>query len=154
MCYSPKCMRLGFSPEGNPESPFFTLTRHKYDDGAIDVTVPTGFSTDLTSGIKCIGQILLLAAPFAAYYTPLLWVLFGVAVVTIIIRDPLGRHQRAALFHDYCYRNQESVDNDRFTADAIYRIMLKRDNVSALRSNISYLGLRLFGWIAWNKNKK
>jgi hypothetical protein len=153
MCYHPYSMMLGFCPQDNPESPFYTLAPHTYDDGVVDVTVPANFWTDFTSGIKFLGQALLVLGPIF-WYVGYLWVLYVVAVVAILIRDPLGRHQRASVFHDYCYRNQEVVDNCRFTADAIYRVMLTHDGVGVVRRNAHYYGLRMFGWYAWNKNAR
>jgi len=56
-----------------------------------------------------------------------------------------------AIVHDWFYRQQMI---DRNLADTIFRAMLTEDGVSKWKCAAIYYSLRLFGWIAWNKNTK
>ena len=56
---------------------------------------------------------------------------------------------REAILHDYFYRTQPIT---RRQADHIFFSLLKKK--LPLRSRIIHLALRLFGWIAWHKNKQ
>ena len=56
---------------------------------------------------------------------------------------------REAVLHDYFYRTQHIR---RKLADKIFFNLLK--NHLPFRSRLIYWSLRLFGWIAWNENKK
>lgn len=57
---------------------------------------------------------------------------------------------REAIFHDYLYATQiyskEEADMMLYTDTAIYLAKRKR--------KLMYAGLKMFGWIAWNKHKK
>lgn len=110
-------MVLVFDPDMDGARPWRTIDEHIYKDGQIRVEVPRGFATDL-----------------ASVPSWLLW-----------LYDPGGRHQRAALFHDWLY-SDDSVS--RFDADAIFRIILRRDGVSKFRTFWLYLAVRVFGGFA------
>lgn len=54
-----------------------------------------------------------------------------------------------AVLHDYLYRTQT---DSRKVADSIFFNLLK--DKMPVRSRLIYWSLRLFGWIAWNSNRK
>ena len=149
--FFPETMMLGFDPHGDSEKPYYTLRQHTYDDGMIDMVVPENFKTDLTTHPRKLGWIILALLPFGYLMPSISTALALVAGIALVIRDPLGRHQRAALFHDLNYQKQKY---DRYTADAVYAIMLKEDGVGWVRRTVHYLGLRLFGLYAWRVNKR
>lgn len=64
--------------------------------------------------------------------------------------NPNGRWQRAAAFHDAAYRKQNC---SRYDADAMFRAIMLRDGVGALRAFWMYAAVRCFGWIAWRRNR-
>ncbi len=87
----------------------------------LELEIPAGFITDFAS-------------------TPrLLWPLF----------PPTGPWMRAALVHDYCYREQ--VPFSRFLADALFREVMRLDGVPRWRRIVFYWAVRLFGWLWWRK---
>ena len=144
-------MMLGFDTYDKKFTPWFTLREHRYDDGLVRMAVPQDFKTDLTTHPKHLHWYLLALWPASYLCAWLPHVMIAVAILTIWVRDPLGRHQRAALFHDWNYRNQEY---DRYTADVVYMIMLKEDGVGWIRRHLHYSALRAFGWIAWKRNAR
>lgn len=59
---------------------------------------------------------------------------------------------REAILHDFLYATQPC---DRETADMVFRDELKKAHkLSAIRRGLMYRGLRLGGWVAWNKHTK
>ncbi|MEO2046461.1 MAG: DUF1353 domain-containing protein [Pirellulales bacterium] len=65
--------------------------------------------------------------------------------------DPRGRHQRAAMYHDAVYSNQHCT---RFEADALFRAIMKADNVPKWRVLAMFWAVRIFGGKAWKNNRK
>ena len=63
--------------------------------------------------------------------------------------DP--RTLRAGLFHDYLYRNQPR-DWTREEADCLFYEFCREDGLGLRRSLNAWLGLRIFGGIAWRQN--
>jgi len=64
--------------------------------------------------------------------------------------------QAASLIHDYLYRFAKYDDGTictRLEADQIYYTMLKGTTYKITRA-FFFAGLRLFGWIAWNRHRK
>jgi len=116
-------MLLRHDPKGDAKNPWIVQGIHKFSDDCVTVSVPSGFRTDLAS-------------------VPL-WLLWLIS--------PFGNHQRAALFHDYCYRRQPM---SRFTADAIFRIVMERDGVPCWKTWILFYAVRCFGWAAWRANAR
>lgn len=104
-----------------PDAPIITLCPHVFSNNdVVTLNVPEEFRSDLASVPR------------------LLHFLF----------DPLGRHQRAALFHDWLYSTQPV---SRQLADALFRAIMELDNVSSWRRWLMYFGVRLFGGYAWRK---
>jgi len=120
--FDPPYLSLRFDPFGG-DKPWMTVGTHNYRDGMIVYSVPSGFRTDLDS------------------VPSLLRILF----------PSNGRFKRAALFHDFAYRQQKG---SRFTADAMFRTIMQRDGVAAWRVLLMYYGVRLFGGFAWRSNRK
>lgn len=61
-----------------------------------------------------------------------------------------NRAMRAAFAHDYVYR----IHPDGWTkalADAMFYALLIRGGIPELRAWLAYLGVWLFGWLAWRK---
>jgi hypothetical protein len=91
---------------------------------AIHVEVPMGFITDFAS-------IPLLLQP--------------------IVGKPTGRHGVAAVVHDYGYAHNRY---DQETWDMIMLDIMKLSGVGWLRRNTIYYGLRVGGFVAWNKYRR
>ncbi len=89
-----------------------------------ELRIPAGFKTDLASIPR------------------LLWAIF----------PPTGKNMRAAIVHDYCYRQR--VPFSRFLADAVFREIMIRDGVPAWRRMAMYYAVRAFGWLWWSKGEK
>lgn len=63
----------------------------------------------------------------------------------------------AALIHDWIYRYPRYDNGTKITrleADQIYYIYLKHLGVWSWTRKLFYAGVRLFGWIAWNKHRR
>ena len=91
-----------------------------WNDGAEHHTVLAGFETDLAS--------------LPGFIKPLL--------------SKLGKHQRAAVLHDYLYRNKTC---GKAWADRQMNRAMKNDGVSLFRRGVIMVGLFVGGWIGWNK---
>lgn len=75
-----------------------------------------------------------------------------------------GRHDAAAIVHDYLYRYQPLVlDRKRGTgyvritrldSDRIFRRIMKELGVGCVRRNLMYRAVRLGGWAPWNRSRK
>ena len=102
------------------------------------ITIPCGYKTDLAS------------VPRFAWF----WL------------APQGRHQYAALLHDFLYdqhhlgitkvrRNPERPDLDlpltKAWADAKFLEAMKRSQIGVFTRTVMYWAVRLFGGRAWNK---
>lgn len=118
----PEGVYVLFDPHTNKRSPFVTTRAHSYRSLVLSITIHSGFRCN-----------------FASVPWFLMWLF-----------SPLGLHQRAALFHDYCYAVHPC---SRFTADSIFRSILKNDGVSRWRRCLLYYGVRLFGKRAWHKTR-
>lgn len=121
--FDPPRMRLEFDPQGDAKRPWVTACVHTFRSGPIEFQVPAGFRTDLASVPRC-----------------LLW-----------LHDPLGLHQRAALFHDGAYELQPC---SRLEADLIFAAALEVDQVPAWRRASLFWAVRLLGWWRWEKARE
>lgn len=63
---------------------------------------------------------------------------------------PWAKYGNAAVVHDYCYWEQSM---SRKTADAVILEGMKDMGVYWLTRKLIYCALRLFGWIAWCRNR-
>lgn len=77
------------------------------------------------------------------------------------IAPPFGLSKRAAITHDFLYRNRGYYDADhqfhpvtRQQADAVYHELCEAKGLPAWRSNIRWAVLRLVGWKAWNDDAR
>ena len=62
-----------------------------------------------------------------------------------------------ALVHDYLYRFARYDDGtpcSRLEADQIYYTILRKLGTWRITRVVFFAGLRMFGWIAWNKHRK
>lgn len=64
---------------------------------------------------------------------------------------PWAQYGNAAVVHDYCYWMQEV---SRKQADAVILEGMKDLGVGWATRILIYWALRLFGWIAWRKNRR
>ena len=62
-----------------------------------------------------------------------------------------GRYGNAAVVHDYCYWSQIYT---RKRSDEIFKEGMVVLQVSSLLRNIIYYAVRIFGFMAWRKNKR
>lgn len=67
------------------------------------------------------------------------------------ILPPDGDFEIAALIHDYLYQNNLFT---RAFADSEMLRFSNATNQSRVDNYIRFLGVRAFGWIVWNKNRK
>ncbi len=63
-----------------------------------------------------------------------------------------GRHRRAAVVHDYIYREAGRHTWTRKEADKCFLEAMKVDGVPKLRALTMYSAVRIGGWRTWNKN--
>jgi hypothetical protein len=61
-----------------------------------------------------------------------------------------ARVRGAAIVHDYLYRYQEMT---RKESDKVYAWILTQNGVTRAKAWASYRALRMFGGLAWRKNK-
>ena len=88
----------------------------------IKIEVPEGFVTDLAS---------------------LPW-------FTSALFKKLGRHQRAAVLHDYLYRKKTFAKR---YSDQQFNMAMQQDGVVKWRRKLIMAGLAVGGWVGWSKNK-
>jgi len=88
------------------------------------IVVPIGFITDFASVPR------------------LLWPLI----------PSFGRYGKAAVLHDYLYSIQ--YKNSRSTCDDIFYEAMSVLDVKWWRKRLIYRGVRIGGWVAWNKYAK
>lgn len=62
-----------------------------------------------------------------------------------------GRHRRAAILHDYLYQTGKV---SRRVADQIFLEVMRQDGVAYWRRCSMYWGVRLGGWVAYNRYRK
>ena len=71
-----------------------------------------------------------------------------------LVCPPVDPHAvRAGVAHDYIYRKQPP-DWTREDADKMFLCFLIEDGLPPSRAKLAYLGVRIFGGIAWSKNGK
>lgn len=158
------------TPSGDPHSPHVTVGEHRFDGSFLKVTVPPDFRTDFASipgslvlravsAVSLLGMWLVVNVnsrvdwPEMLMLVALLW-LHGVIAKFI---DPRGRHQRAALFHDFAYRTQVDAYGRpiaREDADAMFRTIMRIDKVPRAQRESLYAAVRLCGWVAWGRNRR
>ena len=87
------------------------------------ITVPVGFITDFASIPKIFWPII----------------------------DPIGKHGKAAVIHDYCYA---TACYSRLKSDAIFSEGMKVLDVEEWKREVMYGGVVVFGWWAWHKHRR
>ncbi|WP_028856649.1 DUF1353 domain-containing protein [Psychrilyobacter atlanticus] len=70
-----------------------------------------------------------------------------------IIFPRYGLETTGYVIHDYGYRVQPKNTNRKFWDNVLLQI-LKDQGIKYYKRYSIYWGLRSFGWVAWNKNKK
>lgn len=149
--FRPKTLVVRFDPEGDPNRPWITVGEHSFSVGPIHWRVPDGFRTDFTSHPRWLAKALLVASVGIPFFPNLLWVLYPLALFSLFIRDPLGKQQRAALFHDHGYADQAA---GKSITDSAYRYIMRLDRVNPIRVFLHYYGVVLFGGLAWWTHKR
>lgn len=104
------------------------------DNKKISVYVPVGFTTDFASVPRI----------------PLVWLAAG------------GVGIKASIIHDFMYRNgfisvlgkHKLPTISRKEADRIFYKALRASKICLGRALLMYLGVRAFGWKAWNRYRK
>jgi hypothetical protein len=66
------------------------------------------------------------------------------------IFPPFGKYTKAAVLHDYLYQNHSGFT--RKEVDKIFKEAMKVSGVNFFIRNLFYLGVRVFGKKAWEKN--
>ena len=94
------------------------------------ITIPEGFYTDMASVPKA------------------LW--FWIA--------PFGKHQEAALIHDYLYANSGLLLGlerklTRKESDQLFYEIMKKDGTNKVKAKIMKWSVNLFGWLFWEKTE-
>lgn len=67
------------------------------------------------------------------------------------ILPPVGRYDRAAVIHDYLYQNNGVT---RLQADNVLLEAMRVLNVPAWQRGMIYSGVRIGGWVTWNRYRK
>jgi hypothetical protein len=80
--------------------------------------IPTGFDTDFASVPRSFWNIL----------------------------PPIGKHNRAALLHDYMYVN--NIGTRKFADNVFFNVMIQ-DGVNIIQAYVMYLGVRIGGRKWW-----
>lgn len=112
--------------EDKNETPYIVLRTIRYEHGLLaPVIIPRKFKTDLGS---------------------IPWLL-----KTIPGFRPTDPGKRAFIIHDFCYKKQLE---DRRVVDAIMYSALLADGMANWQAFVCWLGVRLFGWKAWNENQR
>lgn len=118
-------------PGGKRFKLFHQFTYHwKGDYGLVKIVVPIGFITDFASIPR-----------FARLIIP-----------------KLGRHNKAAVLHDYIYQNyaikvsaQVAYIFNREQADIMFRDAMRDLGVAKWKYTLMFWAVRLGGWMAWRK---
>ena len=87
-----------------------------YQGKVHDITVPSGFLTDLAS----------------------------VPTVANLFITPFGRHSPAAVFHDWCYEKAGGYHSKAF-ADALFFALLQWMHVSPVKAAVMYAAVKIGG---------
>lgn len=90
----------------------------------LEVRVPVGFKTDFASVPRLFWRIV----------------------------PPAGPHGAAAVVHDFLYVRQGQWT--RGGVDKLFYKCLESLGVPPWKRKLMYIGVRLGGWIGWNRNKK
>lgn len=76
---------------------------------------------------------------------------------------PWGTHGKAAVVHDYLYQTKQCKKNnlihkmfcgERAYADSIFLEAMEVLNVPFWRRTLMFIGVRVFGWLAWKSLKE
>lgn len=67
------------------------------------------------------------------------------------IIDPVGKHGKAAVVHDYCYA---TACYKRLRSDEIFLEGMEVLKVKRWKRKVMYWSVVLFGWGAWNKHRR
>lgn len=67
------------------------------------------------------------------------------------ILPPVGNYDEAAVLHDYLYKTQLCT---RLLSDQIFAAGMKTLDVKWWKRKVMYRGVRIGGWVAWNKHKQ
>lgn len=104
--------------------------RYKSCAGLVNINIPAGFSTDFASVPR------------------IFW--------TII--SPWGKFGKAAVLHDYLYRNHQvkiakqiSLSFSRKEVDTIFLYTMRHCGTSPVKAKIMYWAVRVFGRWSWKK---
>lgn len=121
-------LKIELTNESSSGRPIYkVLEAFSYDVGGsgsgIFIDVPIGFHTD-----------------FASVPRFLWW-----------IYPPSGEYGQASVIHDYMYRQRCKFS--RILADAIFLDAMQSLNVPFWKRYTMYLGVRVFGWLSFNKEK-
>ena len=103
--------------------PYTTTREHRYVSHMFSLIVPEGFGFDL-----------------ASVPSMLLWLF-----------SPYGRHQRAAMYHDWAYYSQPCT---RFEADSLFRAIMHKYEVNSFKAFLMYYTVRLCGWYLWKQHSE
>jgi len=72
-----------------------------------------------------------------------------------IVDHPFAvKNIRASTIHDWMYDHNYPTKYTRKSADNIFYNTLREDGVSKLKAGTMYLGVRLFGWMFFEKPKR
>ena len=140
---------LKYDPD-RPDVPWEVHEDLHYSDDRLHLTVEKGFHTDLTSTVRWLPWALLVLWPFGYFSIWPIVVIAAISNLTLLIRDPLGRHQIASIFHDAGYKQGYWK---RPMIDSVYLHIMRICNVHWLRRWVNYIGVRIGGYWAWRKHR-
>lgn len=132
-----------------------TDREYRWSNG-IDVTVPRWFVTDLASVPRALPAMLTVL--FTWLFTEWFGQLWGAAVAVFLVTNlglvPWGRHQFAAVIHDYLYTRHATDESreapvTRAEADWVFYLAMKDKGVLLTKRLMMWGAVRCFGWMAW-----
>lgn len=105
--------------------------------------VPGGHCRELVVSVAVVGSGWVTRIP-AGFVTD------GASVPRVLwnILPPFGAYSRSALLHDWLYFSGEC---SRAEADRRFMESMEREGVSLWKRWVMYSGVRMGGWVAWNR---
>jgi len=148
---NPDQLHVKLDPQGNSKRPYVTTCEHTFyhRDHAVMLRVRSGYRTDLTSWLRHLGCLLLISLPMQLVTESWIWVIAGVAVFALILRDPSGRCQLGALAHDAAYE----WGFGKQIADKFYLEIMDGSGVHYARKYANYWAVKYFGGPAYWRHR-
>lgn len=114
--------------------------------GPLDLRVLNGGRRQVITPFRCVGPKISFTVQ-AAFICDLA----SIPRILHVVLPKIGNHDKAAVGHDWLYRYQTCT---RKEADQFFLAGMKDQGVSWWRRRAMYAGVRIGGWVTWNKHKE